>query len=682
MRINDNVSPMEYLQVESKRFLNELIEEIQYNPPFPTEKIPPEQTPEELEEFFNESYVPLDEDGVFPLDCSDTSIKISSYEQRLIQFCLRPRSETRVCVLYGHTGVGKTSLLRRFVYYVYPKCALLKKKFIPVFLRLTPNLVNEDADTLFKLFKNEIVQSIYPHIQESILWDLQRVLSIMNSQGRYITMFSPEVIEEAQNIGGEKWLNSIFQNSDQKFQFLMDLLKLLIQEKTISVVLIVDDVDRHSPGVHTNVFLAIDILGEYGIGCVVSMRTSTYLTTSVQILDLRDQRIELLVTPRLIEQILKRRLKLLEKSIPLHPDTPFRVSAYTHVKGKDVVECFCNLLSRSPCMRALINLSNTNLKSVFLKLELMTSSDAFSDEFIVHQLLERDLLSDKESKSSRIWIFYHLLFGNYAGTFKTSKTTAKAGLVNLFDSSIPSTDPWRHFIRVNVLIYFYKHWWRTRDENLYIPMSDLQEDFKLAFGSYVSMSLLLDTLNALVGSELVFMESCRRYAEDKNLFKQHIFSDSAQISYAGRFYIDNLVHKVEYLYFIKDDIDFSIADLPPHLKAAHRDYNRPAKFESVIQALALLQREEYGCLAKYKTFRGSSDDGEDAIKRYRDMFSPHSLTRKSQISICDTVLDNYIRFIKDKMGSTYEISNVKEMIEGMTRLRDENEGIKEAFLQV
>lgn len=681
MKINENLTPMEMFQVESKRFLTEIIEEIQYNPPPPLEKTPNEQTPESLEKFYQEHYVLLDSFGDLPVDCSDQSLKLSSYEKRVINFCSSPRSETRICVLHGHTGVGKSTLLRRVVYYIYPKCPELRKLFTPIYLRLTPNLISEDPDTLCKLLQAEIIESIYTSLRDTLLGDLRRILTTMNLQGRFITMFSDSVIEEAVKLGGEKWINNFFSSQDQKYQFLMDLLRLLIREKGFQVVLILDDVDRHAHAVHTCVFLALDTLAVYGISCIVSMRTSTYLTTSVQLLEYRDQKIELLVTPDLIRQILNRRLELLEKTIQLEPDIPYKIAEYHEVKGKDVVECFCSLISRGPCMKALIHISNTNLKSVFLKLELMSRSDVFSDEFIVRQLLERDLVEEQQSKGSKIWIFYHLLLGNYAGTFRSSPDARKAGLINLFDSSMPSNNNWRHFIRINLLIYLYKYWRKNRNENAYIGVADIQEEFKQSFGTLVGMSLLMDAINALVESELVFMESCRRYFDEPVTFKQYIFSDAAQISYAGKFYLENLLHKVEYLYFIKDDIDWSIKGFPKNLRAAQRDYNRPTKFESLLSALSLLQHEEYNCLAKLKAYWSSTDEGTQGLSRYRDLFSPYDISPRNDISICDTILNSYQRFMMTKMGDLYKGSKVERLINELNSVREENEGIKKTFLQ-
>jgi len=681
MKLNEKVTLLKTTQFESKQFLTRLVQEIQYAPAPPVEKIPPPITPDELEEFYKSSYVLLDDHGALPPFCNERQIKLSSYEEQLINFCVNPRAETKICVLHGHTGVGKSTLLRRIIYYIYPKCPELRRRFIPIYLRFTPNLESENPDTLFLSLQREIIESIYPNIRDVIRVDIQRILLKLNLQGKFFGRFPKSVIDNVMDLDGEEWINSFFINSDLKNQFLMEVLKHLILEKKIHVVLILDDVDRYSRSVQNCTFWALDTLFLYGLAFIVSMRTSTYSNTSVQLLEYRDHEVELLFTQELIEQVLNRRLELLEQSIHLTPDISYRINEYKEVKGQDVVECFCRLLSRSASMKALVNLSNTNLKSVFQKLALMSKSDAFSDEFIVQQLLERDVVNSRKSSKNRIWIFYHMLLGNHGGTFMSKPETTKASLINLFDSSILSNNKWRHFIRLHILIFVYGFWKKNKDDNRYVKVADVQEAFKSTFGTLIELSLILDTLNALIESELLFTESCRRYFDNPQLLIENIFSDSIQISYAGIFYLENFIHKVEYLYFIKDDIDWSNEIHRKKLKLAHRDYNRPTKFESLLTALKIIHTFEYECLAELNAYWTGSEDGNRAFRCYRDLFSPYTHTYNNEITICDTICYSYETFIKQKMGRAYEHSKVKELIDEIKKTSDDNQGIKRAFLQ-
>jgi hypothetical protein len=682
MRINDRLTSTDRLITESRRFLEGIIEGIRYNPPAPAYYVPEDVTDENVSGFFQDYYVPLDSRGHTPSDCEIPGVILSSYEQKLIDFCRNPKSETRTCVVHGHTGVGKTSLLRRLFYYLYPKCPSLKSSFYPIYIRMTQNLLetNPDPDKVYAEIVKIVCESCYRIIKKELETDRQRILEDLNIKSGFWGRFSDADIEAALQSSVEDWLNSRFGEPNLRNAFVLDLLALLIRQGRQRVILVVDDVDRFSADAHNCMFLALDSLTSRGIASIVCMRTSTFQNTSAELLEYRDQQIVIQLNPDLIRQILQRRVDLLRDSVRLHPETPFRIRDYEEVSGVDVVNSFCDLLSRQACMNSLISLSNTDLKSVFLKLDLMCKSEAFSDTFIVHQLLERHVLGTREPPTSKIWVFYHLLLGNYAGTYRRDPQARKAGLINVFDSSEPSENPWRHFIRINLMLYLFKIWRLTRDEDQYVDVSEVQEKFKRTFGTTVGMSLLVDAMWALIESELVFMQSCRRYT-DKAKVIQHVFSDSVRLSDAGRFYLENLLHKVEYLYFIKDDIDWSDETQLGHLTPASRDYFRPAKFVSVLQALRFLADEEYRCLARLKAHWSGSEEYEDALGRYRDQFSPHGLADSNTISICEVILGSYTKFIRQRLGTSYPGSDADQLIRQIETLRGENVGITKAFLQ-
>jgi hypothetical protein len=138
---------------------------------------------------------------------------------------------------------------------------------------------------------------------------------------------------------------------------------------------------------------------------------------------------------------------------------------------------------------------------------------------------------------------------------------------------------------------------------------------------------------------------------------------------------------VEYLYFIKDDIDWSDETQLGHLTPASRDYFRPAKFVSVLQALRFLADEEYRCLARLKAHWSGSEEYEDALGRYRDQFSPHGLADSNTISICEVILGSYTKFIRQRLGTSYPGSDADQLIRQIETLRGENVGITKAFLQ-
>lgn len=678
MRLNDTISPSDVVSAESKQFLIKAIEAFKYNPPAPLSVTPDEESLGEMSEFFEKYYVPLDSGGVLPTDCASVSKDVSSYEQSIIDFCISPHPTSRICIFHGHTGVGKTTLLLRVFYYLYPRCPSLRTAFIPVYLPISPDLSRSTSDILYKKIMRLICSHAYKNVlRPEIKNHLPKILSELNEKGRFYGRF-PEKDLSHLAADGEAWMNHSFPTDEGKDEFAWEVLRLMIRQRRTRIILVVDDVDQYSPSVHMRIFLTLVNLNHDGILSIVGMRTSTYENAAAKSLAHRDKIVELKLSPPLIEQILRRRVEVLRDSISLSPDIVLRIPKYEQVSSSDVIGSLTSLISKSPCQKALISLSNTNLKSVFLKLELMVRSEAFSDAFIVHQLLERDVVREEELRSSKIWVFYHLLLGNYAGTYQKSPEAHKAGLVNIFDSSELSQNPWKHFMRLNILMHSYKMWRMTRNDETFVPIGELFDKFKHAFGTCVEDSIFLDALWTLIESELVFMRSCRKYSKES--FERDIFDDSIRVSTAGRFYLDNLLHKVEYLFFIKDDIDWRVEIGPLDLKPARRDYGRQVKFTEVLKAVRILMEEEFRCLANLRAYWISTENGNDGLARYRDHFSPYGIPEVTGMSFCEALLRSYKRFMKARLGSSFVGSDVGRLITEMENLGGQNEGLKQTYI--
>jgi len=403
------------------------------------------------------------------------------------------------------------------------------------------------------------------------------------------------------------------------------------------------------------------------------MRTSTYRSEASSILQDQDDEIELRLDSATVRRIVEQRVETTKVTLRLAPDIPFRIPQFEDVSGQDVAACFCDLLSGHAAMKALVTLSNGNLKALFRKLRLMARSEAFSDTFIVRELLERTAVAEHRRGKHKTWIFYSLLLGNHSGTFKRDPDARKANIVNLFDSSTSGEYPFRYFIRLNLLMYLYKQWRLLRDPTHFINVADLHRKFTGAFGTLVSASLFVDALFALVESELVLMESCRRYSADTIM--PRAFSDSVQISSAGCFYFENLLHKIEYPYYIKDDIDWWLTELPKDLRPAHRDHAQPVKFKAVIAAIELLLKAEYDLLTTLKAHWGVSRGGKDALERYRDHFSPHGLPEPVGVSFCSALLLSYRRFMLDRTQGRAFHQDIEARLEEIDTWCEGNEGV-------
>jgi hypothetical protein len=685
MRLNDSLTGPCGFTSESRQYLTRIIRTIREDPPPPTSRGPEAQRDPDLERFYDTYYVPPDDLGQLPRECylpESTPPTISSYEAELIEHCIHPSSQTRICVLHGHTGVGKSTLLRRIVYYLYPRFAHLQATFCPVYVKLTTPLVSKaTVDALRETIFMTLHDAVYGLMRDRLRTagaDLLRTLNVESRFG-FVGYFSAQEAASVTGADPDEWLKARFPNQSDRRLFVIDLLALLNRQGSQRTIMIIDDVDRHSRGVHAGTFLALDSLASVGIASIVSMRTSTYRAEASQILENHDLEVELVLLPSLIERILLKRIENVPRVLSLTPKIPFRVPQLEDVPGEDVAGCLCDLIAKPAALKALVTLSNTNLKSMFLKLELMAGSDAFSDRFIVAQLLKRAAVADDPVAYGRLWIFYHLLLGNRNGTFATCVEMSKAGLVNVFESTMPGHYPWRHFVRLHILMYLYKRWRMSREENEYVSVNELYRHYYRVFENLFSRSLIFDALYALIRSELVFMESCRKYKNREAVVKRAL-PDSVRLSDAGRFYLENLLHKVEYLYFVKDDIDWWGGDLPVQMRSARREHAAMVKFRGVLAAVGMLLRAEYDCLARLRSYWEGKDGEEEAMTRYRDLFSPYGLPEGFDVSYCAALLKSYKGFMDSRRLGDEARRVLDEDYKKLTEWKVENDGIAKAYI--
>lgn len=686
IRLNETLTDKPNSSTEARDFLSKFIEEIQYNPPFPLEESPGGKVGEEINNYYKNYYVPLDACGYIPMLKNQPEEPVSSYEYRILDFCLNPRVETRIFIIHGHTGVGKSSLLRKVLYYWYPQFQELQNKFIPIYIQIKDHMVyNEDempvtTQALQKYFEKKIRDNTYYVIKNALIDDGVKIISEMNKKGTYAGSFSDEDIEKIKSRPIEGWLSSFFPESNLRLDFELEVLTQLIRQGKIKITVAIDDVDKYSSRIHISIFSASDYLSTRGISVIACMRTSTYNASANAISQVQDGVMEINLNSGFVETIIKRRIDLAKNEIKLNPDIPYTIKSYRAILGIDVIDLFCTLISRPPCMKTLVGLSNSNIKQVFRKFSLMAQSEAFSDEFIVSALLKRDKVLPTKQNSRKIWVFYHLLFGNKAGTYNRNDGALKAGLVNLYDSNGFDNNPWRYLIRLNILNFLYKVWIHLRDEKHYTKVSILHEKFLQTFGNLVSPTLFEDALLTLIQSELVFMGSCKRYKDEDDLL-ENVYSDSLIISPSGRFYLENLIHIVEYLYFMKDDILWYQDILPREMVLANRKHNRRKIFTVALEALYLFSKTEWDSLALLRAYWEGQDNGGDCLLRYREDFSPYGITPNLIITYHEMILNSFEEHIKSQLNGNYIGSPQENLINKIRRLDEENEGLKKLFLQ-
>jgi hypothetical protein len=121
-------------------------------------------------------------------------------------------------------------------------------------------------------------------------------------------------------------------------------------------------------------------------------------------------------------------------------------------------------------------------------------------------------------------------------------------------------------------------------------------------------------LRRLILGGLVFTTSCRRYQDERSFWPQ-VTDDSVFVAPAGRYYLLKLIGFTEYLWFMKDDIDWREA--PPFSFATISD-NTVRKAKGTLKALHTLMRLEYELL---DGLRATVSIGMVKQRLYVDLFS-------------------------------------------------------------
>lgn len=317
------------------------------------------------------------------------------------------------------------------------------------------------------------------------------------------------------------------------------------------------------------------------------MRTSTYNELDGLIFEKTD------ITTRTIQYSIETVKHILNKRI-INTHQKFKVNSFPKIETRtqNIINAFVQLFSHSESINLLTNLSNKSLDSLFRKIKLMVESDYFDDSLLGRELLLERTESYKE-KGQPLWIIFSLLFGNYNGSFLSNEIMADCGILNLFSTKDCKSDLLRHFIRLHLLSAFFSY---DDDKDVFFDVRTIYKDYCLIFGNDTQITEVFSrSINRLVQARLLISFKYNNSLRNKSkyLSLSEILEDKIAISTAGRYYLTKLIHRIDYLYFMKDDINWDdTSDIVPASKELIRDN----KIRNSLKALLKLVKNEYNLL--------------------------------------------------------------------------------------
>jgi hypothetical protein len=632
-----------------------------------------------VETFFKEYYIKLDKAGGTIEDCMNNKIILSSYETEVYNLLMNMRHSSNLCISLGHSGTGKSTLLRYVLCYLWYICPIFNEKVFPVYINLS--LYREEIEKeirnregFFRFLNIEIIDFVYNFILNFLRENFEECFKWIHNNPVYNRGgFGPRKMSEIEQMGLDNFITTL---TDDKSERPNDLDKLIFDcllyyAKNINtVVIVLDDVDRFTIDVHRMSLEFLDEKIARGFNAIASMRVSTYKKLERSTFEITDRIVkELIYGVGTVKKILKARIGKSKGRVNLLSDIPINVDT------QQLIDAFSDLLINQDSLDILANLSNKSLDSLLRKIGLMLDSVYFNDELLGNELLRQ---TSSQPFRRRIWILYSLLFGNYYGSFLSDDLYAKCGIVNLFCSSVGKGYPYTHFLRLHILTYCLIAY---KDDESFIKISDLYKAYSQIFGYAIDLTLTFNrAIFRLFQSGLLYSKKWKSY-EHFDTTDENIIDDSICISPAGKFYMQNMIHRIDYFYFMKDDVDW-IKDYKFNI--AEPDMSGIQKFKETLKALKLLMEIEYDVIEVVANdnsagYRQKHPRYKNLINEYRDLFSLYG-NGANTVMFTRIMYASFLDHIKRSFGmDTSDIFD--EELKNIDLLVETNHGIERQFLQ-
>jgi hypothetical protein len=565
-------------------------------------------------DFFEKYYVKSDNNGKLRSLALETPISL--VEADIINFSLSDASKSQPFLLVDHAGRGKTTILKYLSYHLYHQEPKLQGKLLPLYISLRPyetTILGFAKATDVHVFLRQLVKErAFSVAYKYFLENATAILSWTNEvhQSPFQGVFPPKRVRAAEADPAE----FIADMAERDMQGLVLLIISVLCHYSIHrlpVVLFLDDADNFPIDIQRAVLDFAKQKISLGLRVLVALRVSTWRSLESDRRDyephVAQQRINWSLDQ--LKALLRKRLGNAQQSMLLQ--TRYRAD----IQKQEIVNRFIDILSTDKSADFLIKTSNYNLHSLMRKLALMPHSWHFDDRF----LLREHLITHTPSRAAHgvpLWQTFSLILGSYRGSFQSNDDVARSGIVNLFCTRDDKHEPYTFFVRVHILA-------RLRDattEASAVSMKTVHEEYREIFGESLSFSRVFRrTLYRLVQAGLVVTKSCRRYQSVEEV-REHIDDDAVFISEAGMYYLCWLLGRIDYFYFMKDDIDWPDKFSLSEIECAKVGAPRIDRYRNALQALKMLMKLEFEMLSEIQDHLRKPGDARVA-RTYVTFFS-------------------------------------------------------------
>ena len=602
----------------------------------------PLQKPDQsIHNFFHKYYIKPNVSGM--LHCCNLDTQISLIEAEILNFFLSDESKNKPFLFVDHAGRGKSTILKYISRYLYDKENELKEEFVPIYLSLRPyeSAIQGFAKAieLYQFLEKLIKETAFKFAKDHFLNNTLEILKWLNEkypsdlQGLYSSSeTNKEIVDEP-----DKFIEKLAEHEKDKLQdFILGVLSHY-STYICPIALIIDDADNFSVDVQRAVLGFSKRKISLGFRVLVALRVSTWRSFES---DRRDYEpyLSLEQIGWTFEQLKKFLLVRLENG---HEQVKLQDQYQVNLEKKEIVDAFFKLFVKDHTTDFLIKTSNFNLHSLMRKLALIPQSWHFRDRYLLKEQLVSHVPRNRTHGVS-LWNTYNLVFGSYRGSFQSNNDNARSGIVNLFCTREDNHEPYTFFARMHILA-------RLRDattEAENIKMKKIEDEYRTVFGDNLSFSRVFGrALFRLVQSSLVCTRSCRRYKTFAEV-QEHIDSDALYISEAGLYYLNVLINRIDYFFFMKDDIDwpshFNLKDIE-HVKV---NMSRSRRHKSTLKSLYNLGLIEMNMLKEIQRQLKNSGDSS-IVSTYVSLFSGKRIGKgNGDITFTYNMLIAYKEYLK------------------------------------
>jgi hypothetical protein len=544
------------------------------------------------QEFFEKYYIKPNTNG--QLHQYNITTPLSIIEADILNFFLSNASQSTPYLFVDHAGRGKTTILKYINYYLCHKEPDLQNYLMPLYLSLKPHETTISgfikAVDVHVFLRQMIKERAFSEALDHFVDNAAEILNWINRdypstlQGIFPSNKIGEIATHP-----EEFVEKLASNNPPMLTSFIVGVLCHYSTYRLPIVLLIDDADNFSIDIQRSVLDFAKQKISMGLRVLVALRVSTWKTLES---DRRDyephiSRQQINWSVEDLKKFLLVRLENAREFVSLQ--TQYR----TDVQKRDVVNAFIDSLSTDKSADFIVRTSNYNLHSLMRKLAMMPHSWYFNDKYLLRERLIAHT-TPRAAQGFPMWRTFNLILGSYCGSFQSNDDVARSGIVNLFCTKDDKHEPYTFFVRIHILACLRD----ATKESSARRMKTIQDEYRDIFGENLNFSrVFCRTLYRLVQAGLAVTVSCRRYKSVEEV-REHIGDDSVFITEAGLYYLCWLINRIDYLYFMKDDIDWPDDFNVEKVEYAKVGTPRADRFRNTLRALKLLMDQELKMLSE------------------------------------------------------------------------------------